>query len=427
MSHNRALPSAPLLRIPTRLVLYAACLGSLVVFLTACDDDPTGVGSGVGDDPLEGGDPVTVNLPPTTLDIERRPAVTGGVGSALPERFFTGRVDDPLVGATEANGFLNVFQPANLPSSVLEDDLTDVSLRLAPVSVYGDTTQAVRLALYDMPAPWEAEGAESDTTLSSGDQIMTFELDPTEEETLVSLPSEWVEDNQDVLRDTTDEGDAFIDSFPGFRLGYAEDNASGNAAVGFNRNDTSLRVATRTDTTNFNGRVSLTTIDREPPEGLPEDRGLVQGGLANAFTFTYDFDTAPLDTLRDVPVNRAELVLPVDTTLWDSATPDGFERPTPSGYQLTGISTDGEQTVTLADEITVSDGALRITGNAPLQIFEEGFLRESAFSEFVLTPSATSDGAGNEVSLDVALFHRLPLDSDDVDEGPRATVTVTPF
>lgn len=423
MSHNRALPSAPLLRIPTRLVLYAACLGSFVLFLTACDDDPSGVGVGVGDDPLDGGEPVTVQLPPTTLDFERRAPVTGGVGPASPERFFTGRVEDPLVGPTEANGFLNLFQPANIPSSILEDPLTDVSLQLAPISVYGDTTEAVTLALYDMPAPWEGDGARSDTTLTSGDQIMTFELDPTEEEVSVPLPSEWIEANQDVLRDTTDEGESFIDSFPGFRIAPSE----GNAAVGFNRNDTRLRVATSTDTTNFNGRISLTTIDRDPPENLPDDRALVQGGVEQTLVFTYDFESPPLDTLRGTPVNRAEFVLPVDTDLLESETPEGFVRPTPSGYQLTGTSTDGEQTVTLADDVSVTDGVLRITGDAPIQIFEEGFLRTSAFSEFVLTPSTTSDGEANELSLDVALFHQLPLDADAVDEGPRATVTVTPF
>ena len=424
MSHNRALPSAPLLRIPTRLALYAACLGSLVLFLTACDDDLSGVGVGVGDDPLKGGEPVTVNLPPTTLDVEDRPPVTGAVGPSRPERFFAGQVDDPLAGRTETNGFLNIFQPANVPSSVLEDDLTDVSLQLAPVSVYGDTTEAVTLTLYDMPAPWEAEGARSDTTLTSGDPITTFELDPTDEETFVSLPSDWVEANQDVLRDTTDGGQSFIDTFPGFRIGPAE---NGNAAVGFSRNDTSLRVATQTDTTNFSGRLSLTTIDRDPPEQLPDDRILVQGGVERALTFTYDFETAPLDTLQGTPVNRAEFVLPVDSTLWETDTPEGFVRPIPSSYQLTGISTDGEQTVTLADDISVSDGALRITGNAPFQIFEEGLQRTSAFSKFVITPSTTSDGAVNELSLDVALFHQLPLDPDATDEGPRATVTVTPF
>lgn len=425
MSHNRALPSAPLLRIPTRLALYAACLGSLVLFLTACNDDPSGVGVGVGDDPLEGGEPVTVNLPPTTLDAEVRPPVTGAVGTSRPERFFAGQVEDPLAGRTEANGYLNIFQPANVPSSVLEDDITDVSLRFVPISVYGDTTEAVALTLYDMPAPWEAEGARSDTTLTSGDPIMTFELDPTtEEETFVSLPSDWVEANQEVLRDTTDEGQSFIDTFPGFRIGPAE---NGNAAIGFSRNDTGLRVTTQTDTTSFGGRLSLTTIDRDSPEDLPNDRALVQGGVERVLAFTYDFDAAPLDTLRGTPVNRAEFVLPVDTTLWETDTPDGFVRPMPSSYRLTGVSNDGEQTVTLADDIPVSDGALRIAGDAPFQIFEEGFQRTSAFSEFVITPSTTSDGTAGELSLDVALFHRLPLDPDATDEGPRATVTVTPF
>ena len=425
MSHNRALPSAPLLRIPTRLVWYAACLGSLMLFLTACDDNPTGVGVDVGDDPLQGGEPVTVNLPPTSLNVERRAPVTGAVAGNLPERFFAGRVNDPLVGTTEAQGFLNLFQPIEeLSGSLYNDPLTDVSLRLAPISVYGDTTSTVTMALYDMPAPWDGAGARSDTTLAEGEQILTFELDPTDEETLVPLPRTWINENEPVLRDTTGGGEAFLDAFAGFRIAPS----SGNAVIGFNRNDTALRVATSTDTTNFNGRVSLTTIERTPSDALPDDRVLVQGGFANALTFTYDFDAPPLDTLRGTPVNRAEFVLPVDTTLWADSTPDGFARPTPDSYSFTGTSTDGDQTVTLSSNLTPFDEGLRFTGDTPARIFEEGFLRESAFSEFVITPNATEGGTSNEISLDVALFHRLPTAPDAPDaEGPRATVTVTPY
>ena len=395
-----------------------------MLFLTACDDNPTGVGVDVGNDPLGGGEPVTLALPPTTLTVDRRAPVSGGIATNLPERFFAGRVADPLAGTTEANGFLNVFQPVGeLSGPLMSEPFTDVSLRLEPVSVYGDTTETVTLALYDMPAPWDGAGARSDTTLESGDQIMTFELDPTEEETLVSLPQTWIEDNTPVLRDTTGGGEAFLDTFPGFRIAHA----AGNAAVGFNRNDTSLRVATAIDTARFNGRLSLTTVERTPSGALPDDRALVQGGFGNALSFTYDFDAPPLDTLRGTPVNRAEFVLPVDTTLWSDFTPEGFVRPMPSSYSFRGVSVDGDDTITLANEIEASDGALRLTGSTPVRIFEDGFLRESAFSEFFVVPSVTDDGAPREMSLDVALFHRLPPDPEAASDGPRATVTLTPF
>ena len=423
MSHNRALPSAPLLRISSRLVLYAACLSSLVLFLTACDDNPTGVGVDVGNDPLQGGEPVTVDLAPTTLGSEREAPITGAVAGNTPEWFFAGRVDDPLAGRTEANGFLNLFQPVEeLTGSLYNDPITDVSLRLSPISVYGDTTRSVTLALYDMPAPWDGSGARSDTTLASGEQIMTFELDPTQDTTFVPLPRTWINENEPVLRDTTGGSEAFLDAFAGFRIAHA----SGNAAVGFNRNDTALRLATSIDTTDFNGRVSLTTIERTPPETLPDDRALVQGGLANTLTFSYDFDAPPLDSLRGTPVNRAEFVLPVDTTLQAANTPDGFVRPTPSSYALIGRSVEGDQRVTLASELTIVDGALRFTGETPVRIFEEGFLRESAFSEFVVRPNA-SGGRTGEVGLDVAFFRLAPPAGASTNEGPRATVTVTPY
>ena len=395
-----------------------------MLFLTACDDNPTDVGVDVGDTPLQGGEPVTLNLPPTTLTVSRRAPVSGAEGSNLPNRFFAGRVADPLAGTTEADGFLNVFQPVSqLSGTLMAEPFTDVSLRLEPISVYGDTTSSVTLALYDMPAPWEGAGVRSDTTLESGEQIMTFNLDPTEEETFVSLPQAWIQENTAVLRDTTGGGEAFLDAFPGFRIAHA----SGNAAVGFNRNDTALRVATAQDTARFNGRVSLTTVERTPSEVLPEDRALVQDGFGSTLAFTYDFDAPPLDTLRGTPVNRAEFVLPVDTTLWSDFTPEGFVRPSPSSYTFTGISVDGEDTVSLASGVTVSDGSVRLTGGTPVRIFEEGFLRESAFSEFVVAPGATDDGTSQEMSLDVALFRRLPSSSADSSDTPRATITVTPF
>lgn len=407
-----------------RLFLYAFFLSGLMLVLLACDDDPSGVGVGVGPDPLEGGEPITVDLLPNTVDTERAPAVAGGVGTQSPQRFFAGRVDDPVAGVTRAEGFFNVRQPASVSSSFVEGPVDGAFLRFAPVSVYGDTTGTLSLTVYDMPAPWSPDEARTDTTLASGDAVTSVDFLPTDEEVLIPLPESWIQENEATLRDTTDGGQSFLDTFAGFRIAHE----SGNAAVGFNRTDANLSVVTGSDTTALEGRASLTTVERDTAPNLPDDRILVQSGFGQTLTFAFDFENPPLDTLQGVPVNRAEFVLPVDSTLFFENTPEGFVRPQPSDYELSGISTDDAQEVTLASGISVVTDAVRITGENPLQVFEDSFLRTPPFQRFIVTPRGGTDGSSDELSLGVSVFHRVAPDADeDPSTSPRATVTVTPF
>lgn len=425
-----------------RLALYAALIGSFVFLFAACDDDPSGLGVGVGpdDDQLEGGEPVALDVLPNAIHGERRAPRTGGtLQEGGVDRFFAGRVSDPLVGDTQAESFFNVLQPTNVSSAFVDGPISEVSLVVEPTSIYGDTTETLTLALYDVSESWSPLEARSDTTFAFGDLVTTVSFSPTDDEVVIELPEEWVQENDSILRDTTDAGDAFAEAFHGFRLAHE----SGNAAVGFERSATELQALVGADTTQFIGQANFTNVSREGTPDLPDDRVLVQDGYGDILSFSYDFDdTDGLRTwpegeaglLRESPVNQAAFIAPLDTTIVYENTPTNFVRPEPSSYSLRGDLTDGGEGV-LSSNVTPADEEVRFSVPGAgadfsfAQLFQESFQGNPPYQQFLVTPEAFVGGEDVTFDLGAAVFKVAPddLDEERVRESTRTTLTVTPF
>lgn len=360
-------------------------VGALLSLLSACDD-PSSVGLGVGDDELEGGVPSSSQAIASDLSTFTRPPVTGNANTDLRWRMLAGTVDDPLTGRLDADGYID-FRSALLTDGIRTADASDLtaSLVLERTFVHGDTTSSVSFDVFDLASEIDMGGVRSDSSFLAVPTPIDSYTYAAEDDTLAvfDLPQRWIDRNVDVLQDTTSGGDAFEDAFHGFKIVPT----GGNAVFGFDQGSASLRLtapnadddADRDTVFVRVAKVFTNVRQQSPPSVTPSDRVVLIDGIGVRAEFDIDFGAPPLDTLENASVNRAELIVPIDTTGLKE-TPPNFVRPYEEArYRLTADTTGA------APRCETVPGVVRLQSEEALSNCEIGVLLGAAPSNALVS------------------------------------------
>lgn len=427
-----------------------ALLGGLALFsLSACSDS-SDVGLGVGSDSFEGGTPQTVNIPAEQLNTTTLRPRTGrelGVGGTGTWRFLVGRVDDPVGGVIEAEGYFDVTFPASLPNRIAEADADSVNaqLRLSTNYVHGDTATTVGVEVFPLSEEAEMHQARSDTTFPAGSAATDgpVSITPTDSLVTIDLSDAWLTNNLSTLQDTSEE-------VHGFKL------TAGNAdaVVGFSSTTASLRLVHEGDSTtaDYPSTQSFTHVNREGTAPSSGDHLLLQDGIGTGLEMTLDSDS--LAAHQNAPLNRAEIVVPVDTSaLKANDGPPTFARPLPQGFRLIatrssepdapscssvgGLAFSEDQEACLLPTVpSLAPGAALVSNDVAFPIFDQTLRRlrndqSPVFTQYRVHVADREDTSGDSGStLEPGLPSTLPvlIPTDGNDPGtPRATLTVTPL
>lgn len=439
---------------------------ALLVF-SGCSDS-SNVGLGVGPDSLEGGEPVTLDVTPdldTTSLVPRtgRDVTPSPTGNTPSWRFLVGRVDDPLTGmgkgVIKAEGYFDVSPPSALPNSISDENdpgLVSAELRLQPNYVHGDTADSsVDIEVLELDEDAEMDRARADTSFPAGSSAANgpTSVNPNPSDSAVvtiPLSDAWLADRLGDL-----QGDS-LGSFHGFKL--TVDNSE-DAVVGFSAASATLRLThTVADTTaDYRASKAFTHVEQPGPPPSPPDTAshrLLQDGTGTGLKMKWNFEKPSLDSLETNPLNRAEILIPVDTSEMKAETMSPtFARPLPKGFRILAtresapdtppcsavqaptFSQDGRECVFPLVPGT-APGAAVVSDNIAFPIFELSFQRvrngqDPVFKNvrlFVADRESTVDNS--QATVQPGLPSTLPIliavDGDDPGP-PRATLTVTPL
>lgn len=434
-------------------VLTALLCGVALISFPACSD-LTGVGAGVGPDSLQGGQATAVDVVPSTIETEETAPRTGLLegpappgGSARQWRFLTGRVDDPVGGTIEAEGFVDFLGSSIPPTSIQNADVDslEVELRLKRTYVHGDTSKALEIELYDLAEEAEMNGARADTSFATETQsIDSYSVSATDSVLAFSLPQSWINEHASTLQDTS----VFEDDFHGFKLAGSTGNA---AVVGFEHREADLRVMTSSDTLDYQPLKSFTHTSRISDPSPPENRVVVQDGIARRLVIAWDFDRPALDTLKNTPLTRAEITVPVDTVSLDASldeAPSSFVRPRVNGYRILATRAENgpeclqvpdarpfpraSDTCILFSNPQWAPAAARTTPRIAYRIFEEALLNTPIFTRLRVevadrpNPNISPQLTGQR-GLPSTLPFLVPTAASEGVDPPHATLTVTPL
>jgi hypothetical protein len=448
--------------------------GAALLSLSACSDS-TDVGLGVGPDSLSGGQPVTLNVAPT-LDTTRTPPVTGENRRQTFRdawRFLVGKVDDPLTGEIEADGYIDFGQPSSLPSEISSTDDADsltAELRLTPNYLHGDSADAIAVEVYELTEEADMDSARANDSFDANEMepvsVDMAQIVPTDSAVSIELQQSWIDENLSTLKDTS-----FEEKFPGFKLMAP----NSQAVVGFSAFDATLRLtySSESDTVSadYPGLKSFTHIEQRSAGTSPETHVLLQGGLGTTLEMEWAYGeeelseeeerTGSVDSLLISPLNRAEIFVPVDTNKMGEypGTSASFVRPRPQGFRVTalressapncrtifrrvGLAT-GDRSCELPLRPSAAPGAALVPGSPPsgpaFTVFEKSFQRIRSsdgdsepplFTVFRVsifdkeTPTASASGLPSTVPI---LIQRPSSDMPGEIGPPRASLTVTPL
>ncbi len=454
--------------------LCAVLVGGVALLsLSACSDS-TDVGLGVGPDSLSGGQPITLNVKPE-LDTARTSPITGENGRQAPVRntwrVLVGVVDDPLpgTGEIEAEGYLDFAGRSSLPSEIESANSADsltAELRLTPSYLHGDSSDAVAPEVYDLTEEATMDSARASASFDADEtdlaSVNTAQINPTDSLVTVELRESWIAENLSTLQNTSDDGSAFEEDFPGFKIVAP----NSHAVVGFSSFDATLRLTyaseSDTATADYSGLKSFTHIaQRGVMEDPSSSHKLLQDGAGVDLTMEWAFgeeelsdeekEEGKVDSLRISPLNRAEIFIPVDTSAMKDPSRANFVRPLPKGYRI--VATRGPDTppcaavrlpvFSEADEACVvlldpaaAPGAAFAPDNVAFTIFEESFRRvrngqSPIFTEYRVQVADRESTSGDvrstiQPGLPSTLPVLVPVDGEDPGP-PRATLTVTPL
>lgn len=425
--------------------IVALLIGGILLFsLPACDDSST-VGLGVGPDSLAGGDPVTLDIvpafdtsvtsPQTGLELDPNP-----FGEQRNWRVLAGRVDDPIGGTIEANGYFDVLGRGDLPPEITnaEPDSLSAQLRFTPTYIHGDSASSVEIRVLNLSEEADMDQARADTTFPAGTEVTRTSILPSDSLVTIDLPSSWLTTEPfEALRDTAE-------SFHGFKLAAVEESA----VVGFSVGNAALRLLHTPDSTtaDFSGLKASTHIERRNVPDSP-DHQVLQGGIGVGLTMNWDFNTSPLDTLTRDPLNRAEIFVPIDTLAMQAQSgSETFVRPLPQGYRITAIRASGPDVPTCNDVGALPldetrcafplvpqafSSAALISNNTAFPVFEASLRQTPVFTRFRVEVADRRSSPERTQTIQPGLPSTLPVlvplpDAEDVDP-PRATLTVTPL
>jgi len=371
----------------TRTRFLVPILAGLLA-LTACDD-PSNVGIGLVEE--GGGEPIVRVLTPSVIEEEPINDITGAV-----PRVLAGQVNDPMLGTITATGYLD-FQRVD---SVNASDITGVMLRLVRDYVYGDTLAALTLTVRELTEDWNALGARADTTLPLGASVTSFTFEPLDSLVTVDLPETWVRDN-----DTTLVSFHFGEVFHGFAL----EATAAEAVVGFDFNESVLRITTEQDTLDYPVSLTLSGVIRTGQPTIPEGRFLIQDGTGPTLSFNVDFDG-----LDDTPLNAAFVRFFADT-LAVQETPPNFVRPLIETLQLVRI-TEEDAAFVMAEASLNDDGSYRFSDAILREVLQQTFFGQDLYDHFALRIPFTD----NTISV------MLLFDAASDETAPEVLLTLSP-
>lgn len=431
----------------SRMAAALVC-GVLLLSVAACSD-PAGVGANVGRDSLSGGDPQTKDIVASAAEQEARPALTGFDGQGSTWRILTGRVVDDLAGTITADGYVDYAGAVARPDTIADAPVDSLSATLTLERVYrhGDPSAPLTVDLFDLDRAVDMARAPADSSFPTEAQpIATFDVSPTDTSTTVSLPAAWIQEHQEAL-----QGDSFEEtSFDGFKLATTAGN---QIVLGFDYDSAVLSLSTSADTIEFFPNQAFTHIERTaaPTTSLAADERLLLDGVGLGLSFNW-VDGGRLDSLlnENVALNRAEITVPVDTTIYNN-TGASFIRPEPTGYRLLATRrADGpacnalnlfslssaDETCFLPSDPNWVPEAARATSTAAFFVFDTWLFDERPLDAFRAelaardgVPSSDQETVVRGLPSTVPAVVRIPSANStaDRDELPRASLTVTPL
>ena len=454
--------------------LCAVLVGGVALLsLSACSDS-SNVGLGVGPDSLSGGQPITLDVKPE-LDTARTLPITGESSRKAPIRntwrVLAGVVDDPLpgTGVIEAEGYLDFAGRSSLPSEIelanSADSLT-AELRLTPNYLHGNSSDAVAMEVYDLTEEATMDSARANDSFDADEtdpaSVDTAQINPTDSLVTIELRESWIAENLSTLQNTSDNGTAFEENFPGFKIVAL----NSQAVIGFSSFDATLRLTytseSDTVTADYSGLKSFTHIEqRGVTEEPPSSHKLLQDGAGMDLTMKWDYGEEELseeekkggkvDSLKISPLNRAEIFVPIDTSAMKNRSRENFDRPLPKGYRVIAtrepdapscgavrlpVFSEANEACVLVLEPSAAPGAAFASDNVAFTIFEESFRRVQSgqsplFTEYRVQVTDRESTSGDTRStiqpgLPSTLPVLVPVDGEEPGP-PRATLTVTPL
>ena len=459
--------------------LYAVLLGGATLLsLSACSDS-TSVGLGVGPDSLQGGQPITLDVP-ASLDTTRTSPITGTNFRQSPSRstwrFLVGVVDDPIpgTGVIEAEGYVDFVGRSALPSEIRDASNADslsAELRLRTTYLHGNPEEPVAVDIYDLTAEAEMDSARATASFSANEMnpvsVDTATFAPRDSLVTIELRDSWINEHLSTLQDTTDDGGGFENNFSGFKIVAP----NSEAVVGFSASSATLRLTYEPDTTNadYAALKTFTHIEyREMPSSPPSNYELMQGGIGIGLTMDWAYgekeidsgettiDSLPADESRVLPLNRAEIFVPADTLALDDFPGSNFVRPRPLGFRM--VATRSNEDVPSCTVIfrsrglevgnrgcevplapSAAPGAALVSDNFAFPVFQESFRRvregqsplfttyrvQVADRETIPGSALTTTQLGLPSTVPVLI--QRPSLSQEEPGPPRATLTVTPL
>lgn len=443
-----------------RLFLFLLLSGALLLSLSACSD-PTGVGGDLGGGSLDQADPQSVDAVPSSFGTTAAPSQTGFDFSSEDAsnrswRFLAGAVNDPISGVIEAEGYIDFLGTEDRPLSVETADVAslDAELRLTPTYLHGDTISTLNLNLYTLGSEVEMHRLPADTSFAPGTQLSppeeagtSYLTRPGDSLVTLSLPDSWIEDHLQALK-----ADTFGADVNGFILRAA--NRSPTAAqrqlvAGFDLRSASLRLMTPSDTVDFTALKTFTHIERRgSPDVDTSDRTLIQDGVGTGLSMTWDFERPPLDSLKNTPLNRVDVTVPIDTTTMEASlaeAPLTFSRPQVNLYKMTALRTDGadecrqfgflelrdnSEICRLPTNPSFAPNEARLRSQAAFDIFERSLFETPPFTTFRVEianqPNPSSQNRPRR-GLPSTVPVLVRTASPDTSALPRVTLTVTPL
>ena len=378
-----------------------------VFALSACQD-ATGVGLGlIGGDTV---DPAAVVLSATALDTTEVAYPTAGfagtTGTLPQQRVLVGRVQDARFGDAVATAYIDAARPSTVPDDFDGATVTSVTIELQRDYTYGDTTATLPVEIRLVTGNWTPDGLPADTTLGTGDLLVTAQLVATDTLTTITIPG-----SAFAGRDTLFSSPQFSSLFEGFELRVPETGAPLPGAVaGFRVASSSsrLRVATAQDTVTFALSEVFTRLEQSAPTMAPPDvLPLRAGAPLGALRATFD-----PDTLGSAAIARVLLSIPARA----SADEGTFRRPIATEMAVYALpEAGGTDLLAIVREATGGDlrsaPSTRFTG-----LIQNWLLGQSTFQRTLELRFATSP-----ISLDVLPLTLLP---GGADTAPRLVVSL---
>ena len=330
----------------------------LVLLFSACDD-PTSAGLTLAGG--QKGDPIAYTASPSLFAPAEVEDVTGNKSTVL-----AGNVADPLLGTIEAKGYIDFTLNATQTDAFVAGPITSAKLILDIGYLYGDTTATPLLSVNEMLDDWNNPGANSDTTLTAGPNILqsTLTLTPGDSTVSFDLPQSWIDANDSTLKSVF-----FATSFNGFELS----TDASNLVLGFDVASSVLEVVSGGDTISFPGIQSISSVTVLSAATLPADRLLMQDGTRQGISL--GIDPSAIDSLSKAVLSSLILSISVDTATVAASTPANFVRPPLESIELVGT----------IDSLDFQIETSELDDNGRF-IFDSTILRDAIQQEIISSP-----------------------------------------